>query len=91
VVTVEGMWGGYRAIHSARTYLLAQLMGSPDALKKAFEISSGLDRSKLFVAVHMRYAQDGISAPQVGEYVRGKFNIFVPGEWYLRVCAALKQ
>jgi hypothetical protein len=91
LLTVEGMWGGYRAIHGARAFLLAQLASSRDALAKTYEIAAGLDRSKLFVAVHMRLARDGFNSPKPGDDVRGKFNIFVPAEWYLHVCGELKR
>lgn len=91
IVTVEGMWGGYRAIHGARAYLSAQLARSRDALAKAYEIASRFDRKKLFVAVHMRLLRDGFSSPKPGDDVRGKFNIFVPSEWYLHVCEQLRR
>ncbi len=91
IVTVEGMWGGYRSIHGARAFLLERLASSRDALTKMYEITSRLDRTKLFVAVHMRLLRDGFSSPGPGDDVRGKFNIFVPGEWYLWVCDQLQR
>jgi hypothetical protein len=91
IVRVEGMWGGYPSIHKAREFLLSKLSGSRDALRNAYQVESKLDRRKLFVAVHMRYARDGFSAVQPGEDVRGRFNIFIPGEWYLWVCGELKK
>ncbi len=91
IVAVEGMWGGYRAIHGARGFLLAQLASSREALAKAYEITARLDCGKLFVAVHMRLARDGFSSPKPEDEVRGKFNIFVPSEWYLGVCEELRR
>lgn len=91
IVTVEGMWGGYRAIHEARAFLHTQLAASRDALAKAYEIASRLDRGKLFVAVHMRLLRDGFNTIRPGDDVRGRFNIFVPGEWYLWVCEQLRR
>jgi len=53
-------------------------------------VLSTLDRNKLFVAVHMRLAGDFDTARE-GENVRGRFNIKIPGEWYLSVCEALRK
>jgi hypothetical protein len=90
IVSVEGMWGGYPSIREARSFLLAKLLNSRDALRNSYQIASRLDHRKLFVAVHMRLAKDGFLSPQPGENVRGKFNIFVPIDWYLWVCESLK-
>jgi hypothetical protein len=90
LVAVEGMWGGYAAIRRAREFLLAQLLNSRGALRNAFG-AVRRDRTKLFVTVHMRAARDGFTAPGKDEDVRGRFNIFVPGEWYLWVCDALRS
>jgi hypothetical protein len=91
IVGVEGMWGGYPSIHNARGFLLLKLLSSRDALRNAYQVASTLDRRKLFVAVHMRYARDGFSSTQAGESVRGRFNIFIPGEWYLWACEELRK
>jgi hypothetical protein len=91
IVSVEGMWGGYAAIWTAREFLRAQLSNSRDTLKNVFQISSGLDRDKLFAAVHMRSTALGFTTPEPGENVRGKFNILVPSEWYLWVCGELQR
>jgi hypothetical protein len=91
IVGVEGMWGGYPSIRDARGFLLSKLLSSRDALRNAYQVASTLDRRKLFVAVHMRYARDGFRSTQSGEDVRGRFNIFIPGEWYLWVCEELRK
>jgi hypothetical protein len=91
IVSVEGMWGGYPSIHSARAFLLAKLLNSRDVLRNVYQITSGLSSCKLFVAVHMRSGGDGFITPGVGENIRGKFNVLVPGRWYLWVCTALQQ
>jgi hypothetical protein len=91
IVSVEGMWGGYVAIRTAREFLQSQLLTSRNALSNVFQITSGLDHSKLFVAVHMRSTEFGFITPEHEEDVRGKFNIFVPSEWYLSVCTRLQQ
>jgi hypothetical protein len=85
------MWGGYVAIRTAREFLQSQLLTSRNALSNVFQITSGLDHSKLFVAVHMRSTEFGFITPEHEEDVRGKFNIFVPSEWYLSVCTRLQQ
>jgi len=91
IVSVEGMWGGYAAIRTARDFLHSQLLNSRDALRNVFQITSGVDCSKLFVVVHMRSTALGFTTPEPGKNVRGKFNILVPGDWYLSVCGELKR
>ena len=91
IVSVDGMWGGYPSIRSARTFLLARLLNSRDVLRNVYQITSRLNSGKLFVAVHMRSAGDGFITPAAGEDIRGKFNILVPAKWYLWVCGALRD
>ena len=55
IVTVDGMYGGYPCIRNARPFLWSKLLTSRDALRNVYEIASTLDRSRLFVAVHMRF------------------------------------
>jgi hypothetical protein len=90
-VSVGGMWGGYGAIRSARPFLFSRLFASRDALRNLYQVHSKLDRSKLFVAVHMRSGCEGFTTPTPGETRRGKFNILIPGDWYLWVCRTLKE
>jgi len=91
IASVGGMWGGYASIHRSRSFLLAKLLNSRDALRNAYQIDSQHDRNKLFVAVHMRSGGDGFVGSKGSESARGKFNLLVPGEWYLWVCDALQQ
>ena len=91
IVTVDGMYGGYPAIRNARPFLWAKLLNSRDALRNTFQISNGLDRTKLFVAVHIRSTIGGHLVLNAGESPRGRFNICIPGEWYLHVCQELLE
>lgn len=91
IVSVDSMSGGYPAIRGARSFLLAKLLNSRDALRNVFQINSQLDRNKLFIAVHMRSVMHGFTVLNAGESARGKFNILIPGDWYLWVCEALRQ
>jgi hypothetical protein len=91
IISVDGMWGGYPSIRSARAFLLAELLSSRDVLRNVYRITSRLSSGKLFVAVHMRSAGDGFIAPAAGEDIRGKFNVLVPANWYLWVCGALQE
>lgn len=88
IVTIDGMYGGYASIHNARPFLWAKLLNSRDAIGNVYQIASTLDRRKVFVAVHMRFGGD-FARLNEGENARGKFNIFIPGEWYLHACQAL--
>ena len=91
IVCVGGMWGGYPSIRNARSFLLSKLLNSRDALRNVYEVTSKLARNKLFAAVHIRSAAKGFVTPLPGECVRGKFNIIIPGEWYLSVCEAIER
>jgi hypothetical protein len=91
IVRVSGMWGGYPSIYQARPFLLSKLLNSQDALRNVYQINSQLDRSRLFVAVHMRSGGEGFLGVSGNESARGKFNLLVPGEWYLWVCEALQK
>lgn len=88
IVTVDGMYGGYASIHHAQPFLLAKLLNSREAVSNVYQIASTLDRRKLFVAVHMRFGGDFVSLNE-GESARGRFNVFIPGEWYLHACQEL--
>ena len=90
IVTVSGMYGGYPAIRSARSFLLSKLLGSRGALTNIFDLQSRLQREKLFVAVHMRFGGD-FREPAPAEDVRARFNIRVPDDWYLWVCGRLRE
>lgn len=92
IVTVDGMYGsyygGYTAIHNARPFLWARLLNSCDAITNVYRIASKLNRRKLFVAVHMRFGGDFTTLNE-DDNMRGRFNIVIPGEWYLHACQAL--
>jgi len=90
ILSVDGMYGGYPAIQNARNFIRSKLLCSRDALRKTYEVASTLDPSKLFVGVHMR-GTHGFSVPDPTEDVRSRFNIVVPGAWYMSACAALRD
>jgi len=91
LVSVGGMWGGYPAIWNARAFLLAKLLGSRDALRNVYQVSSTIKRRDLFIAVHMRTSKNEFLSLTSDESPRGKFNILIPGEWYLWVCEQLHK
>jgi len=90
VVTVGGMYGGYLAIASARSFLRSRLLNSRNALSNIFKVQSKLDRNKLLIAVHLRLAGD-FSAAQHGKDIRSQFNIKIPIQWYLGICESLRK
>ena len=90
VVTVAGMWGGYPSIRNARPFLWAKLLNSRDAMRNVYEITSKFDRRKLLVALHMRFSSE-FTIPRDSESLRGKFNVQIPGEWYLSICEAIRS
>jgi hypothetical protein len=88
IAVVDGMYGGYTAVHNARPFLWAKLLNSRDGIRNVYQVESTLDRHKLFVAVHMRFGGDFVKLNE-GEDARGRFNIFIPDDWYLKTCQAL--
>ncbi len=88
IVTVDGMYGSYACIHNARPFLWAKLLNSRDTISNIYRIASTFDRRKLFIAVHMRFGGDFAKLKE-GENARGRFNVFIPKEWYLNACQAL--
>jgi hypothetical protein len=90
VITVDGMYGGYLSIQHARPFLWSKLLNSRDAISNVYKVASKLNREKLFIAVHMRLGGD-FTPLKEGEDARGKFNIAIPGQWYLNACQALKD
>lgn len=86
---MDGIWGGYRRIQNARLFLLSKLLSSRNALQNIYDIASNLDRHKPFVAAHMRFGAD-FATLRDGESARGKWNIQIPGEWYLGVREAFQ-
>jgi hypothetical protein len=90
IVVVGGMYGGYTSIRAARPFLWSKLLGSRDALRNIYEVSSALDPRKLFVAVHMRFGGDFFPVAE-GQSPKGKFNLRLPGSWYLAACATLRE
>jgi hypothetical protein len=91
IVTVDGMYGGCRAIRNARPFLYSRLLGSRDTLRNMYQLSAGLDPRRLFAAVHMRSTQRGFRVLEKGESPRGRFNIVIPGDWYIQACHALRK
>jgi hypothetical protein len=90
VVTVGGMYGGYLAIQSARSFLWSRLLNSRRTLSNMYKVQSHLDRAKLQVAIHMRLAGE-FAAAEEGRDIRTKFNTMVPGGWYRAICHALRR
>jgi hypothetical protein len=91
IVRVGGMWGGYAAIHRARPFLWSRLLASRHALHNIDRALARLDRTKLFVALHLRSGAGEFVQALPGQPVRGMFNIAIPGEWYTSVCQELAR
>lgn len=89
LVAVEGMWGGYGAIHRARPFLWSRLLASREALHNVDRVLARLDRKKLFVAVHLRAGSGDFEHLAPGEDTRGRFNVTIPADWYMWVCEEL--
>ncbi len=87
VVTVDGMYGGYYAIETAREFLWSKLLNSRRALQNIFDARSRIDPGKLLIAVHVRAGSDFLAET---ESMRSRFNVKLPFEWYAAAARSLK-
>jgi hypothetical protein len=83
VVTTEGMWGGYLHVAAARRFVMTTLHSSRYAQTNLSAIAGRLDPSKFTVGMHVRLGD--FAAPQPLADYRGKFNVSIPLEWYVRI------
>jgi hypothetical protein len=90
IVTVDGMYGGYAAVRTARPFLWSQLFSSRDALANVYRVLASLDRNRLFVAVHMRLGH-GFVSHDAGTSLRGEVNVRIPLDWYVSACEAVQR
>lgn len=86
IVTVDGMYGGYASIHNALDIPVGetpqQPRGHTQLVASRFNAASCLSPSIMpFSAISRGLNERRERA--------GKFNIFIPGEWYLHACHAL--
>ena len=89
VFAVSGMWGGFLAIRKARTFVMAELLKSRNAVSNIHSTLRNVDPEKLLVAVHIRR---GDFTPVSNEVdYRGRFNVALPIDWYLETCASLEE
>jgi hypothetical protein len=89
VVTTRGMWGGYLHIAAARRFVLSTLRASRYAQTNLSAIAGRLDPSKFTVGMHVRLGD--FAAPQPLADYRGKFNVSIPLEWYVRIGLELQR
>lgn len=88
MVSVGGMYGGYRSVRRAALFLRSQLLASRNALINVERVSRLLDRKKIWVAVHVRLGD--FDAQAQGD-VRGRFNFRLPVAWYASACRAVRE
>lgn len=89
VLYVEGMWGGYASIASARQFIWTQLISSRSALANLYRVRQRLSPNKVSIGVHIRLGD--FKQPIELEKYRGKFNVSLPLEWYFNVCRELRS
>lgn len=83
VVVTEGMWGGYRHVQAARTFVKSVLYKSRFAPRNLTSLHERLDAGKPVVGMHVRMG-DFATAVDPRAY-RGRFNTSVPLDWYRRI------
>lgn len=89
VLYLEGMWGGYASIASARQFIWTQLISSRAALSNLYLMNQRIPNGKVTIGVHIRLG-DFKNPTDQSEY-RGKFNISLPLDWYFNVCRELRR
>jgi hypothetical protein len=87
-LAAEGMWGGYSAIRRAREFLRKQLIMTRWTLDNLTEYSGRVNPDCLQVALHIR-GGDFLQTGSTTTY-RGKFNISIPGDWYMNVARSIQ-
>jgi hypothetical protein len=88
VLELDGMWGGYRSITSARPFLRQQLMQATGVAHNMFDFERAISPDRLNIAVHIRLGD--FHRPKETESFQGKFNTAIPIEWYVAVCRELQ-
>lgn len=88
VFVADGMWGGFQALESARTFVLGELLKARWVRENMFDWARALPRERLTVAVHIRLG-DFRPVSQAQGY-QGQFNASIPIEWYSGICRALR-
>lgn len=84
VLLHEGMWGGYYAIKSARSFIWRELLCAPNVVE--FVDRAGLPaRGRPVVAVHVRLGDFASGSPRPGQ-----FNVTIPVGWYRSAMRALE-
>jgi hypothetical protein len=88
ILEVDGMWGGYGPIMTARPFLRLQLMQARGSARNLFDFERVTPSEKIRIAVHIRLGDFDRAAPH--DETRGKFNRSIPLEWYIAVCRELQ-
>jgi hypothetical protein len=86
---MEGMWGGYHAMRSAREFLRKELLQTRWTVDNLTAYQAELDPNRLQIAFHIRGGD--FLPPASPESYRGKFNLAIPLAWYIRIAHNLRQ
>lgn len=89
VLGVHGMGGGFAPLAPAREFLRAQLLGTRGTLRNLYDLDRRAGSDRLRIGLHVRRGDfQSLSAQQS---YRGRFNVTVPLDWYVRVATGLSH
>lgn len=90
ILSVGGMWGGFRAIERARPFVMSRLLAAKNAKENLYAVQKQVDQNQLLVAVHIRRGDFSSEKNDFAQY-QGVFNVALPLNWYMETCGALKR
>lgn len=90
ILSVGGMWGGFRSIERARPFVLSRLLSARNAKENLYQVQKQVDQNQLLVAVHIRRGDFSSEKNDATQY-QGVFNVALPLEWYMETCGELKK
>lgn len=89
-IECEGLWGGKIALERAREFIRGTLLGTRFTQANIAEFLGLRDPRKLLIGVHVR--RGDFASPNDGSGSRhGRWNVGIPMEWYVSVCASLAR
>jgi hypothetical protein len=89
VLVTDGLWGGFRHIEAARSFIQATLYQSRYAAANLLRLRERLNPHKLQVAMHVRLGD--FAPPVATDQYRQVANASLPIEWFCHIAHSLRQ
>lgn len=89
VLGVHGMGGGYDQLSPARDFVRAQLLSTQGTLGNLYDIDRRAGTDRLRIGLHVR--RGDFRGLEAQASYRGRFNVTIPLDWYVRVATNIAQ